>query len=245
MLYNYISKNELIDLVHNNKIAFIVNDICTKDIDEYVNSFINTLACLGLNESKINRPRIISIRRNKIYGIVIIFKSKQSDIKLDDISILKSLCKECNLHISNVSNYLHKVDRLPVNKYKNISENDIKEIIMNKSQLFIEFTAIGTKNKHLARINLKYNKQEGLIVNTEIKFDKPVDYKELNVQLLNYTVDVYDCKNNFRDIIATSCNQAYKLCRLNPSKLKIKHSNGKVDVYNIAITATSIDFTLS
>ena len=97
MLYNYISKNELIDLVHNNKIAFIVNDICTKDIDEYVNSFINTLASLGLNDSKINRPRIISIKRNKIYGIVIIFKSKQSDIKLDDVNILKSFCKECNL----------------------------------------------------------------------------------------------------------------------------------------------------
>lgn len=57
-MHSYIRKNELIELIQGDRKGFIVNDIRTKDIDEYINSLSCAIKECGINTNIFTQAKI-------------------------------------------------------------------------------------------------------------------------------------------------------------------------------------------
>lgn len=73
-MYNYISSNKLVELVINGRIAFIVTNVTTKNILEYINNCIITLRQCGFDTSKLTQPNIFNNSKDKTKNIVFIVR---------------------------------------------------------------------------------------------------------------------------------------------------------------------------
>lgn len=57
-MYSYIGKDEISELVQNNRKGFIVENIKTRDIDEYINNVMIVLKSRSINTTMFTQPKI-------------------------------------------------------------------------------------------------------------------------------------------------------------------------------------------
>lgn len=57
-MHSYIGKNEIVELVQNNRQGFIIENIKAKDIDEYINNLLIVLKGMNISTGIFNQPKI-------------------------------------------------------------------------------------------------------------------------------------------------------------------------------------------
>lgn len=75
-MHSYISKDSLIPLANKNRTAIVINNVCTCDIDEYINTVLAVLQNQNFDTSKLNQPKIF--KEQGIYTIVLILRQGKS-----------------------------------------------------------------------------------------------------------------------------------------------------------------------
>ena len=74
MLYSYISKKEMKNILLNNGKAFVIKDVHTKDIEEYILSAFNIIDCTRFDKNKLRQTRVIKQGKD-LYSILVIVKA--------------------------------------------------------------------------------------------------------------------------------------------------------------------------
>lgn len=57
-MYKYINEKQIIDILNKGRIGFVIRDIRTNDIEEYVNNCIITLGNEGFDTKILTQPKI-------------------------------------------------------------------------------------------------------------------------------------------------------------------------------------------
>ena len=244
MLYNYISKKELNKLYEDNRQVFIIKNVNTADIDEYINTILALASSSGIDINVLNQPRLISVHKNVEYDIAIIikeaFRNKLNNFELKQIMVWLGNIGNC----VTLKQYINDINKDKVIKQTSITINDVHNMVKGNYKVIIEFKQIGTNKKFRALLRFRCDNNINSIESTSMKFEEPVDYKDLTGKLINYTTDVKNLHDNIKDIVAYSCREAYQLCRLNPIKMILVNRNSQKKEFNIEITLKSIEFNL-
>lgn len=72
-MHGYISRDSLEKLVRDDRVSFVISDVDTLDIDEYINASINLLGSLGFNTNLLTKCNIF--KTNGLYNIVVTIRS--------------------------------------------------------------------------------------------------------------------------------------------------------------------------
>lgn len=64
-MHSYIGKSEIIELIQDNRKGFIIENISTKDIDEYINNLLIIAKNNGVNTNIFTQPKIKRVCENK------------------------------------------------------------------------------------------------------------------------------------------------------------------------------------
>lgn len=63
-MHSYIGKHEIVELIQNNRKGYIIENIVTNDIDEYINNMLIVLKSNGVNINIFTQPKINKLRGN-------------------------------------------------------------------------------------------------------------------------------------------------------------------------------------
>lgn len=63
-MYSYIGKSEVIELIQNNRKGYIIENIVTNDIDEYINNVFIVLRNMNINVNIFTQPKIKKLKNN-------------------------------------------------------------------------------------------------------------------------------------------------------------------------------------
>lgn len=83
-MYSYISEDKLKGLVLENRVAVVVENVSTKDIDEYITNCFITLRSYGFNTTKLNQPKIFN---DRAFGQRNLILTVRNDAKDEDINM--------------------------------------------------------------------------------------------------------------------------------------------------------------
>ena len=85
MIYRYIGHNDIIELKRNKRIAYIIKNVNTKDISEYINSLMAVLNSMGIDTNILNIPKI----RKASNGNYMILLSVRAQLNQHHPSVIK------------------------------------------------------------------------------------------------------------------------------------------------------------
>lgn len=63
-MHSYIGKSEITELIQNNRKGYIIENIVTNDIDEYINNILIVLRNMGVNINIFTQPKVRKLRNN-------------------------------------------------------------------------------------------------------------------------------------------------------------------------------------
>lgn len=104
-MYNYINKRQIYNLANNGRIGFIVRDIRTNDIEEYVNNCIITLGNDGFDSKIIKQPKIF-INETDGNSKNLVFMLNKS---FDDMHMYPETLDYFNNNLNILSNWMNKM----------------------------------------------------------------------------------------------------------------------------------------
>lgn len=120
-MYSYIGRTELAELVQANRVGFIISNIKTSDIDEYINSLMGVLRSHDIDNNMFVQPKIRRLSKNrqeqsKRFMLMLVVRK---DIKID-----KKLYKKLEHTINNIV----KCETLQEHWYRLVRCNNVSNI---------------------------------------------------------------------------------------------------------------------
>lgn len=115
-MYSYIGRTELAELVQANRVGFIISNIETSDIDEYINSLMSVLRNNGVDNNIFVQPKIRKLSKNrqehdKRFMLMLVVRK---DIKID---------KHAYKKLENTINNIVKCETIQEHWYKLVRYN--------------------------------------------------------------------------------------------------------------------------
>lgn len=88
-MYGYIAKTEITDLIQNDRKGYIIYDIKTKDIDEYINCLMAVLRNNGIDINMFTQAKINKNKSN--YILLLTIRKSYHITNMDYINIEKAI----------------------------------------------------------------------------------------------------------------------------------------------------------
>lgn len=147
MLYSYIGTGQLDELARSNRAYYIMRDITTNDIEEWLNSCTAVLTGNGVNMSMFTLPKIRSTgRKGGPYTVVLMFRSgaKVNEQTVQKVlSLLSQICPETQA--CNIDKLCPGSSSLNIKcKYKNFETGKIEHGLMQLDYDGAYFTGVKT-----------------------------------------------------------------------------------------------------
>lgn len=216
MSYTYINNNDIVNYVHNNRVAVVVNDISSNNIDEYINNCIITLNNEGFNTNSLTQPRVY-----------------KRDGRTNLVLLVKSSANMASLNMLALNNWMRKMGNVVYLKdyTQSLYKRNVQEVNSDIKKIDITFRDINTGRKVSSSIQLKKSNND--IVAGCMEISKHGVFNE----------DLRQFNNNVPRIIEYFCGIAFRQFRLNPESATV--TVGKtIYKYIIQPTANSIKLTL-
>lgn len=234
MSYTYVSKKLISNERGSSNIIIIIPNIKTKDIEEYVNNFLNTIETSTNYNSALNKTRIITEIKKQLYSIILTIRKRGTteEEQNNTINAIRNAAKLFNVSMCSLQSYL----KTPVS----VDNDKLLDLINKSNEINLEFINIDTDVKIHSK--LEFIIENNIIKNLNLRFREEV-FDKSKSKVRGYTGNMEKYNNNVRDIIADISSKPYQKCRLHPSKLVLKGKTHAL-VYDIWITPESIDIVL-
>lgn len=82
-MYLYIRENELVELLQEDRIAYIIEDVVTKSIDEYITNLLIVMKNIGINTGIFLQTKIKKNNTNNNYTILLVVRK---GIKMSEVA---------------------------------------------------------------------------------------------------------------------------------------------------------------